>query len=575
MTKYCKWCAGKIPYELELCSGCLMLSSEFMGTDVRPFLSEKRNKEINRFLKPGRGLKIEQRIRHLVQEVNIPISIPPILKSKRKDSRAHWNYESSEWDELVDYWRRFNILRPGNYYFPDGTPLSIEKDQRIFINRYRLTIKIPILDIAEWLSNPFRINSIKNWSDFILLLDCVTTPLPPIDYFGNNEEKWGNWIKENSWRGIDYPMKVPSGHYINTSRVPPFLEFIERKHREEGDTRCPSEIIRENIQEMKHEDFGMIGELWTEIYYCKDDYNEEYRVKSIPILVTQNHRLKILVIDRNKPSTCSLGNDPRDWRKLMVCALLPNRSRGSEFIQGLLMNWSKEFELWKPSLRQIKSARLLHDEIEKLNENSSLIPINYNSEKSGLKVQGFSGINYVISSFGSDKLKVDAIQSIRDIDDVENKGLDLCIDPLIEHNELPFGDIAVGYLLALRNDISSRNYIFTLDFFLNAIDDNTSMMKEDNYWLVVEHDYHAGLESIHGHHEMDENMERAIAEYENDLEIQRQQQEFEQQQHEFEQQQQECSNGMIDEILQEMDMEARFEYFCDLIEQNKNGEQNE
>ena len=76
------------------------------------------------------------------------------------------------------------------------------------------------------------------------------------------------------------------------------------------------------------------------------------------------------------------------------------------------------------------------------------------------------------------------------------------------------------------------------------------------------------IESMHGHHEMDENMERAIEEYENNLEIQRQQ-------HEFEQQQQECSNGMIDEILQEMDMEARFEYFCDLIEQNKNGEQNE
>ena len=80
---------------------------------------------------------------------------------------------------------------------------------------------------------------------------------------------------------------------------------------------------------------------------------------------------------------------------------------------------------------------------------------------------------------------------------------------------------------------------------------------------------------MHGHHEMDENMERAIEEYENDLEIQRQQHEFEQQQHELEQQQQECSNGMIDEILQEMDMEARFEYFCDLIEQNKNGEHNE
>lgn len=575
MTKYCKWCAGKIPNELELCSGCLMLSSEFMGTDVRPFLSEKRNKEINRFLKPGRGLKIEQRIRHLVQEVEVPVSIPPILKSKRKNSIAHWTYESTEWDELVDYWRRFNILRPGNYYFPDGTSLSIEKNQKIFIGRYRLARNIPILDIAEWLSNSLRINSIKNWSDFILLLDCVTTTLPDKNYFGNNEEEWGRWIKENSWRGIDYPMKVPPGHYMNPSRVPPFLEFIERKCREEGDTRAPSEIIRENITLMEDENFGIIGELWTDIYYGKENYIEEYQCKSSPILVTQNHRLKILVIDRNKPSTCSLGNDPRDWRKLMACALLPNRSQGSEFIQGLLMNWTKELELWKPSLRQIRSARLLHNEIEKLGDKSSLIPIDYSSEKSGLKVQGISGINYVISSDESNKLKVDAIQSITDIDDVEHKGLDLCIDPLMDDHELPFGDIAVGYVLALHNDVVSRNYIFTLDFFLNAIDENTSILKDYNYWSVVEHDYHAGLESMHGHHEMDENMERAIEEYENDLEIQRQQHEFEQQQHEFEQQQQECSNGMIDEMLQEMDTEARFEFFCDLIEQNKNGEQNE
>jgi Skp family chaperone for outer membrane proteins len=80
---------------------------------------------------------------------------------------------------------------------------------------------------------------------------------------------------------------------------------------------------------------------------------------------------------------------------------------------------------------------------------------------------------------------------------------------------------------------------------------------------------------MHGHHEMDENMERAIEEYENDLEIQRQQHEFEQQQHEFEQRLRERSNGRIDEMLQEMDTEARFEFFCDLIEQNKNGEHNE
>ena len=44
------------------------------------------------------------------------------------------------------------------------------KNQKIFIGRYRLARNIPILDIAEWLSNSLRINSIKNWSDFILLL---------------------------------------------------------------------------------------------------------------------------------------------------------------------------------------------------------------------------------------------------------------------------------------------------------------------------------------------------------------------------------------------------------------------
>ena len=119
MTRYCSWCEGKIPKELQLCSGCLMLSSEFIGTDIRPFISEKRNKETNELLGPGRGLKNEQRIKHLTQEIDLSISVPYFLKSQRKGSRPHQMYDSEEWGELVDYWTpyiegdKFTILQDG------------------------------------------------------------------------------------------------------------------------------------------------------------------------------------------------------------------------------------------------------------------------------------------------------------------------------------------------------------------------------------------------------------------------------------------------------------------------------
>ena len=525
MASYCEWCKGKKTKDLKLCSGCMMLSSKFIGTDIRPFLSEKRNKVINEFLEPGRGLKSEQRIRHLTQEIAIPLNIPPILRSKRKGSVAHWAYDASEWDELVDHWRRFQKLRPGNYIFPDGSSMSIEDNENIFINSFKINRGLPILDIAEWLSNPLRINSIKNWGDLMLLLDCITTKIPDIC----NEERWADWVEENSWRGLDYPFNVPEGNYVNLHRLPPFLEFIERKYRRDGDTRTSSDVIRDNIATMDVEKYGLLGESWANIYYQNNDYAEEYDTKSIPILVIQNHRLKIFVIEKKKPAAYSIGNDPRDWRKLMICALLPHRSQGSEFIQGLFMNWSEENCLWEPSPRQIKSARLLHDEIEKLGDKSSLIPVDYSTENSGILGVGKSGMTYVISLF-DDKIKVDAVEEISEINNAETEGIDICIDPLIR-DDLPFGDFAAGYLLALSNDSESRNQIFTLDFFLKAIDENEDLVSNENYWEQVSHDYQLALESIHSFHEeeIDEEMEMSITEFENEQEILRRQEDVEQQ----------------------------------------------
>ena len=543
-----------------------MLSSEFIGTDIRPFISEKRNKDTNELLGPGRGLKNEQRIKHLTQEIDLSISVPYFLKSQRKGSRPHQMYDSEEWGELVDYWKRFQRLRPGNYFFPDGSELYIESNECMLINTLKyetwgLKRDLPILDIAEWLSNPFRINAIKNWADFILLLDCIVTTLPDII----NEERWSNWIKENSWRGIDSPFQAGISHCHLNSRIPPFLEYIERKYRKEGDTNSTPDVIRENIISMEDKMYGLIGESWAYIYHHKENFFEEYRIKSIPILVTHNHRLKILTIEKNKLSTCPIGNDPRDWRKLMTWAMLPPRSEGLEFIQGLFMNWNEENDLWKPSLRQIRSARLLHDEIEKLGEKSSLIPVDYNEENSGILVIGSSGTTYIISPFET-KLKVDAIPMIADKNRAESVGIDLCIDPLIAE-DLPFGDVAVGYLLALYNDVSSRNQIFTLDFFLQALDENEERLDSDNHWTEVEQHYHLGLESMHEFmgERMDEDMENRIAEYENEQEILRQQEEYEQQK-----QADEEENKIMEEI--DADMERLLENFCSRLERTGNGD---
>jgi hypothetical protein len=355
----------------------------------------------------------------------------------------------------------------------------------------------------------------------MLLLDCILTTLPNIV----NEEAWAGWIKENSWRGVDNPCNDGGILADAGSRMPPFLEFIGRKYRSKGDDRTISEVMRGRIKEMAIH--GEIGTSWAEIFDENNDLFDEYRKKIVPVLVTHNHRLKLLVIDGKKPATCQVGNDPRDWRKLMTWAILPSGSEGSEFIQGLFMNWTTEYCLWEPSLRQIRSARLLHDEIEKLDKKSSLIPIDYSEENSGILVVGNSGISYVISAWEM-KLKVDAIPSIDDKDRAQSLGIDLCIDPLTSE-DLPFGDIAVGYLLALHNDENSRNQIFTLDLFLQALDGTPTMFDEEKYWKTVEENYELLLESMHdiNDFEMVEDMENRMAELANEQEMLRQQIEIE------------------------------------------------
>ena len=498
MVGYCNWCKGEIRTEWKLCSGCRLLSPEFIGIDITTFLSEERNKETNEILAPARGLTNYQRIKHLTQDVDLGISIPPILRSKRKGGLNSIIYDPKEWEKITNYWERFEQIRPGNYFFPDGSKLSISGNCVFHINGQILSGNLPILDIAEWLSNPLRSESIRYWNDLILLLDCTLTKLPILF---RDEESWAKWVNDNSWRGIDYPWEIGRGASHLTARVPPFLLYIYEKYKsryfdEEGEIVNMSipEVIRENLDDLKLKKYGVLGENWANIF---ENHNlpKEYRKKTVPILIVSNHRFKLFIIKDEKPAICSVGNDPRDWRVLLTWALQPNGERGSELIQGLLMNWQKEESIWQPSKRQIISARLLHDEIVKLNDFSSLAPLEYDESTPGLFVKGISGFYYVISPTSEMKLKVDAIPGPYDIYRAYTIGIDLCIDPIIM-DDIPFGDVAVSYLLALHNDEDSRRYIFTLDLFLTSLEKTDSKLDDDTFWETVESNYEKLLEEI-------------------------------------------------------------------------------
>ena len=491
MAQYCNWCKGEVKESWKLCSGCQLLSPEFFGTDIRPFLSNERNAETNRILSSARGLSNHQRIKHLTQEVELDIPIPPILRSKRKGGINSLNYDPKEWRKILQHWDRFGQIRIGNYFFPDGSLLSIREKNIYYIDEHLLDGNVPFLDLAEWLANPLRSDSIRYWDEFILLLDCTLTKIPIIF---SNEEDWANWIKDNTWKGIDYPVKSFYGPAHVSSRMPPFLTYIYRKYRLDDYKTAAPEIIRENLDALKSKEYGVIGENWVDVYE-QNNFREEYLKQTIPVLIVSNYRLKLFAIKDSKPATYSIGNDPRDWRKLLTWALQPYGNRGSELIQGLVMNWAEEEAIWIPSKRQIISARLFHDEIIKLGEYSSLVPLEYDRATPGLFVKGISGVHYVISSTSHMKIKVDVVPGAFDVNRASEVGIDLCIDPIVM-DDIPFGDVAVSYLLALHNDEDSRRYIFTLDLFLTALEKTDSKLDDEIYWETVESSYEKLLEEI-------------------------------------------------------------------------------
>lgn len=108
---------------------------------------------------------------------------------------------------------------------------------------------------------------------------------------------------------------------------------------------------------------------------------------------------------------------------------------------------------------------------------------------------GESGIVYVINpSEHSGKFMVFALPNSTHIGK-PHVHIQLCIDPnqISANKNLCAGDICASYVLALRNDISSRNQIFTLNILLSAcehVNEKYDLGGDlDSWWSAVEGHY--------------------------------------------------------------------------------------
>ena len=89
----------------------------------------------------------------------------------------------------------------------------------------------------------------------------------------------------------------------------------------------------------------------------------------------------------------------------------------------------------------------------------------------GLFVRGRSGVCYVIFAMTqSSKFGIWAIPDVEDKGTAVENGIFVCIDPY-ESVSVPPGDIAIQYLMALRDDVSSGGMISTLQMIFHCIEE--------------------------------------------------------------------------------------------------------
>ena len=467
MTSRCEWCNGEMESTLSKCAGCSTLVRPFFGMLQNQIPSKSEMQRTNSILESSRGLSDTQRFLNLADEIGSEYDLPKAFRARR--GRPY------EWsDEDCESWRRLHRIIdkwgsvPVGYTLrlPGGGLLQIE-DSKHFVDGYRLPNSLPLLDLAEWLSNPGRVGAICNWSDFLLAMSCSVREIRPME-----DDGWGRWNVINSWPGVDAPALNLNTQAEWGRNTCPFMQFVGMRVTEGDERKRPHQTTgfiarsrRSAIQEVE----GVASTAWMEILEIGDyEMGRLFDLRVAPRLAVIDNRLHLIALKDGRPGLVHVTVDPRVWRALVSWSLEPEGSPGARLMRDLFYTWNSDDEGLIPTRTQMKSAKLLRNSIEKLGERSSTAPIYYSDMSTGIHVVGSSGMHYLI--IGTDepsKFTVVSFPQKRHLADVGKHGLTVCIDPRIK---LPAGDVAAAYLLALSNDVASRDHISTIDTLLDIFD---------------------------------------------------------------------------------------------------------
>ena len=505
MAELCDCCGGTISGQTSKCSGCAALVRPFTGLLQSQLPTTDGRARMNSILAPHRGLSPEQRLVGLVDNAGSETELPKPFRTRRGPA-VHWSEESCKlWAEVADSIRVYGRAIPHMPLpLPGGGLLMTDEDGKQHIDGTKLDRPLPLYDIAIWLSNPERAGAVADWSQFLLAMSCVVRPLRPLQ-----EEEWAGWMNNEGWPGIDSPSAQISEPILGRL-THPFFKLIGKQCEQKPDERTSIGYIARDNPRLMEVFEGSPSEAWLEILeHAEDEFGRLFRNMVAPRLVVLDHRLHLLVLRDGKPCPIPITIDPKVWRVLVAWSLEPPGHPGADTMQHLFWCWSGERENWMPSVRQVRSARMLREAIVGLGENSSVEPIMYSENTSAFPVRGKSGLFYLIFPASSEpsKFVVEAVPNEEFLSKARTGGIQICID-VASGRDMPAGDIAVSYLLALRNDTTSRTAINTLNSLLYVIE-NSEPGKDElpiaEWWHNITVNYaHFGEEDYDDEYEEEE-----------------------------------------------------------------------
>jgi len=472
-----------------MCSGCKVLQNPFFFVDQSQVPDVSQRETASSLLDKARGLSVQQTMLRLTSFFS-ENSLPYGFRSSRGSTGFVAQYVAGEWSSALDYFRRHGHMPSGTFPLPGGL-LSVDHAGNMSIEGISIKGQLPMLDICEWLSNPERVGAIRSWPNFLLAMSCCCVKLARLD-----DDSWAPWLRSNGWQAIDVPNPSIEMRLRGTN-LHPFLRLTGLLSvRNPNSEKSLGSIARDAIRQNQCLG-GEASKAWTEIIKkgAVSEFGRLFSVRIHPRLVVEEGRLRLIVLRSGTPSTIPVVLDARVWRTLVHSLLFPEGHEGANLAKHIFWIWESQEAEWRPSLPQERSARFLREIIGALGDNSSEYPVTHLESRPGIRVTGESGMVYIITSSEiPSKFFVYAIPNVIHIGS-SISSIHLCIDPnqVSASKNLSSGDICASYVLALRNDISSRNQIFTLDVLLSAcehVNENYDLSDDlDTWWATVEGHY--------------------------------------------------------------------------------------